>query len=101
MKKGDFDTASIIGAQGIVSAIRNNNVFPNKSNVLYKWILLGLFILSIVYVMTAPEGQKLKRLKDVFIAIFILFIVLLKYASKGDRYRGGGRFGGGGASGKF
>lgn len=116
LKKHDYNTAVLVGVQGILAEIRNTEAFPNKSyteslNSHGKWIfyvfLLCILLFIILYIATAPAQERGARAKKIVLIIGsilgVLFTLLwiLGKRGHGDNYSGGGRFGSGGATGKF
>jgi uncharacterized protein len=117
LKKHDYDTAVLVGIQGILASIRNTDAFPNKSHTesltssgkfIFYVFLLCILLFIILYIVTAPSQERGERARNVLLAIGsilgILFTILLiigTFGRSGGKYSGGGRFGGGGATGKF
>lgn len=113
LKKRDFDTAVLMGVQGIIAGIRNTTAFPNKSHTQTgRWIFsiaISILIMLFFYVLSAPEGEKLYRFKKITsivgiitgVLFFILVTLPKKRRGRSFRFSSGGRFGGGGATGRF
>lgn len=116
LKKNDFNAATTIGAQAILMHLQGAKYSDNSPiSIILPLSLLAVFIGVGFYIFSAPAEERGARFKKVIIAIGSLAIfavtllaLFLKYgvsrgnsSSGGARFSRGGRFGGGGSTGKF
>ncbi len=99
LKEKKYDNASLIGVEGILAAIKGERFAPAMSaeeelgfmGLIFTILIIGLF----VYVAAAPREQRAGRLRTV-----LFFMSLMPGRGSGFKGRGG-RFGGGGSTGRF
>ncbi len=99
LKEKKYDAAAVIGTQGILSTIKGEQ-FKTASaeedtgiiDITLMVLIVGLFI----YVASAPRENRAARLRSV------LYFLSMMRGGRGSGFRGkGGRFGGGGSTGRF
>lgn len=112
LKKNDYNTATIIASQSILMHLQgvNTNRISTVDKIKALIVLAIIIICILYYIFSAPAGMRGKRAMHVLIAIGIIFLVLWKIGKlaghgngngDGSRFSKGGRFGGGGSTGKF
>ncbi len=99
LKEGKYVKAATIGVQGIIAITKGEQFAPPQTDnsvgligMLLTVLIVGLFI----YVAAAPMEDRARRIR------VILFFLSFMPGRGGGGFRGkGGRFGGGGSTGKF